>query len=285
MEGVPPSFMEDDVNQLDFETLMSELPSSPPEEVPVNQSSISCNDQAEQNLLVNINDTIQQTTRFPPSFPQTMTAMRGLDGTSSSCINQNGPNWPQTPSSDQQWTNQLPMSNQVSGMLPQPPMNQCSQQFPYQFNQVPITPNQYDPQSSTMLLESSQNLRSPEFPPHNIQVSGDHDLFNSNCYDSTLFEPTSSSRIQCIPNQGQVNQASVIPHIDNMQQENLVPRNFGKSTRSQMENLQVRGLQNRAARPNASNSGPDSSLQSQNRGLNTQQVRSLTELSSSFYPL
>uniref|UniRef100_A0A6N2KSA4 Uncharacterized protein n=1 Tax=Salix viminalis TaxID=40686 RepID=A0A6N2KSA4_SALVM len=119
--------------------------------------------------------------------------MGGLDGTSSSCINQNGPNWPQTPS------------------------------------------------------------RFPQFPPHNLQVSGDH-------------------------NQGRVNQASVIPHIDNMQQENLVPQNFVKSTRSQMENLQVHVLQNQTARPNASNVGPDSSCKS-NRSLNTQQVRSLTELS------
>ncbi|KAF9661055.1 hypothetical protein SADUNF_Sadunf19G0028100 [Salix dunnii] len=45
---------------------------SPPEEVPVNQSSISCNDQAGQNLLVVNNDSIQQITQFPPSFPQTM---------------------------------------------------------------------------------------------------------------------------------------------------------------------------------------------------------------------
>ena len=37
-----------------------------------------------------------------------------------------------------------------------------------------------------------------------------------------------------------------------------------------MDNLQVRGLQNQIARPNASN---------------TQQVRSLTELSSSFPPM
>ncbi|KAJ6744333.1 hypothetical protein OIU79_030619, partial [Salix purpurea] len=149
---------------------------------------MSCNDQAGQNMLVDNNDSIQQTTQFPTSFPQTMTTMGGSDVSSSSWINQNGPNWPQTPSSDQQWTNQLSMSNQVSGMLlqPQPPLNQLS----------------------------------PEFPPHNIQVSGDHDLFNSNCYDSTLFEPTSSSRIQCIPNQGQVDKASVIPNIDNMQQEN-----------------------------------------------------------------
>jgi hypothetical protein len=52
--------------------------------------------------------------------------------------------------------------------------------------------------------------------------------------------------------------------------------------RSQMNNLQVRGLQNQTARPNASNPGLGTSLQSQNRGLNAQQVRSLTELSSSF---
>jgi hypothetical protein len=51
-----------------------------------------------------------------------------------------------------------------------------------------------------------------------------------------------------------------------------------------MDNLQVRGLQNQTARPNASNPGLDTSLQSQIRGLNTQQVRSLTELSSSFSP-
>ncbi|KAJ6291024.1 hypothetical protein OIU76_024188, partial [Salix suchowensis] len=198
MEGVPPSLMDDDVNQLDLPPSlmdvdvnqldlqaqednfnMSELP-----------SSMLCNYQAGQKTLVHndvIYDRIQQTTQFPPSFPQpmmegappsfvddtlmselqpsfpqTMTAMGGLDGTSSSWINQNGPNWPQTPSSEQQWANELPMSNQVPGMLPQPPMNQCSQQFPYQSNQVPIMPNQYDPQCSTMLTEPSQTLRQEE---------------------------------------------------------------------------------------------------------------------------
>ncbi|KAJ6697381.1 hypothetical protein OIU85_003725 [Salix viminalis] len=158
MEGAPPSSREDD--RLELDTLMSELLLSPAEEVPENQSSMLCNDQVGQNMLVDNNDSIQQTTQFPPSFLQTMTTMGSLDGTSSSWINQNGPNWPQTASSDQQWTNQLAMSNQVPGMLPQPPMNQWS----------------------------------PQFPPHNIQVSEDHDLFISNCYDSTLFEPTSSSR-------------------------------------------------------------------------------------------
>ncbi|KAJ6296534.1 hypothetical protein OIU78_022284 [Salix suchowensis] len=127
MEGAPPPFVDDDVsltlNQLDFDTLIPELPTS---------------------------------------FPQTMTTMGHLDGTSSSWINQNGPNWQQTPSSEQQWTNELPMSNQVPGMLPQPPMNQCSRQFPYQSNQVPIMPNQYGPQCSTMLPEPSQTLRQEE---------------------------------------------------------------------------------------------------------------------------
>uniref|UniRef100_A0A6N2L806 NB-ARC domain-containing protein n=1 Tax=Salix viminalis TaxID=40686 RepID=A0A6N2L806_SALVM len=142
MEEVLPSSMDDDFNRLELEKLLSGLPSSPREEVLANQSSILCNDQAVQNILmVNDVDTIQQTTQFPTPFPdRTMTAMRGLDGTSSSWINQNGPNWLQTPS------------------------------------------------------------------------------------------------------------------------------------RSQMENLQVHVLQNQIGRPNASNAGLNSSLQSQNRGLNTQQV-------------
>ncbi|KAJ6292056.1 hypothetical protein OIU76_024040 [Salix suchowensis] len=42
-----------------------------------------------------------------------------------------------------------------------------------------------------------------------------------------------------------------------------------------MENLQVHVLQNQTARPNASNAGPDSSLQSQNKGLNTQQEQNI----------
>ncbi|KAJ6292031.1 hypothetical protein OIU76_024015 [Salix suchowensis] len=272
MEEVLPSSMDDDFNRLELEKLLSGLPSSPREEVLANQSSILCNDQAVQNILmVNDVDTIQQTTQFPTPFPdRTMTAIRGLDGTSSSWINQNGPNWLQTPSSDQQWTNQLPMSNQVPGMLPQPPMSQCSQQFPYQFNQVPITPNPYDPQSSTMLPEPSQTLRHQNSFIHQPQPGHVYMTQNATTSQHGGFNQP-NPWIQCIPNQGQVDQASVIPNIDNMQQENVVLRNFGKSTRSQMDNLQVRGLQNRAARPNASNSGPDSSLQSQNRGLNTQQ--------------
>ena len=46
-----------------------------------------------------------------------------------------------------------------------------------------------------------------------------------------------------------------------------------------MDKFQAGGLQNQTAMPNASNPGPDTSFQSQNRGLNTQQVTSLTELS------
>ncbi|KAG5224014.1 disease resistance protein [Salix suchowensis] len=77
MEGAPPSFMDDDVNHLDFQALednfnMSELLLWPLEEVPVNQSSMLCNDQAGQNMLVDNNDSIQQTTQFPTSFPQAM---------------------------------------------------------------------------------------------------------------------------------------------------------------------------------------------------------------------
>ncbi|KAF9661124.1 hypothetical protein SADUNF_Sadunf19G0035100 [Salix dunnii] len=263
MEGVPPSFMDDDVNQLDLQAQednfnMSELPSSPAEEDPVNQSSMLCNDRAGQNMLVNINDTTQQTAWFPPSFPQTM--MEGAP--------------PSSVEDDFNFAlNRLELETLMSE-LPSSPLEEVP------VNQSSILCN--DQGGQNMLVDNND---STQFPPHNHQVSGYHDLLNSNCYDSMFFEPTSSSRIQCIPNQGQVDQASVIPNIDNMQQENFEPRNFGKSTRSQMENPQVYVLQNQTARPNASNPGPDSSLQSQNRGLNTQHVRSLTELSSSFYPL
>ncbi|KAJ6744369.1 hypothetical protein OIU79_030652 [Salix purpurea] len=214
MEGVPPSSMEDDVNLLDFQPNkdvfnMSKL-LSPLEEVPVNQSSAN-------------NDSTQQTTQFPPH------------------------------------------NHQVSGdHASRSPLEEVL------VNQSSILCNDQGGQNILVDNNDSTQQTTIEF---NHQVSGDHDLLNSNCYDSMLFEPTSSSRIQCIPNQGQVDQASVIPNIDNRQQENLMLRNFGKSTRSQIENLQVHVLQNQIARPNTSNPGPDSSLQSQNRGLNTQQFR------------
>ncbi|KAL3564852.1 hypothetical protein D5086_032898 [Populus alba] len=107
MEGFQPSFMEEVDN---FESLLSELEflsyvifkhilseddclqfsyssvypiiakeqynvvtvhgSRPPPEVPVNHSSISCNDQGGQNNV--INNSIQQTTPLPTSFPETM---------------------------------------------------------------------------------------------------------------------------------------------------------------------------------------------------------------------
>jgi hypothetical protein len=62
-----------------------------------------------------------------------------------------------------------------------------------------------------------------------------------------------------------------------------IARNDKVSSNSE-DDLQVTGFQIQTARPNASNPGLDTSLQSQLRGLNTQQVRSITELSSSFPP-
>ncbi|KAG6737364.1 hypothetical protein POTOM_058880 [Populus tomentosa] len=277
MGGFPPSSMEEDVNltsnQLDFQSLkdtfMSE-PLSPPPEVPVNQSSILCNDQGGQNNV--INDSNQQTTQFRTSFPETM-----MEGFQPSFIDEVDnmtnefimleyryqPNMnlfdpqcaspmlpgPSMPLRDQQWTDyQLPMSNEV------PAMNQW---------------------------HHNSNIHQPQ-PGHGYMTpnatTSQHGGFNQTGPSSP------APRIQHFPNQGQVDQAFVIPNIDNMQQENFVPRNFGKSTRSQMDNLQVRGLQNQTARPNALNPGLDTSLQSRIRGLNTQQVRSLTELSSSFFP-
>ncbi|CAK7347095.1 unnamed protein product [Dovyalis caffra] len=320
----------------------------PPPVVPVNQSSMLCNAQVGQNMVDNnvINNSIQHTTQFPTSFPQTMTPMGILDGTSS-WINQNEPNWllpnqntpseyimyqpnqmmaanvfdlqctnPMLPGSSmplrhQQLSNQFLLSNQVPGMLPgpQPSMNQRPQQLPYQFNQVPVTTNVYDPQGSMIMLpESSPTLWFQQIPPRNLQVSGEHDVLNSQYNNSMLFGPTASSRhqnsfthqpqpgqvymtpnattsqhgrgfnqpetsliapwIQYFSNQGQVNKAAVMPNIDNMQQENLVPWNFGNSTWSQTDNLQVQGLLNQS---NASNFGLDTSLQSQIMGLYTQQ--------------
>ncbi|KAJ6997746.1 hypothetical protein NC653_014097 [Populus alba x Populus x berolinensis] len=326
--------------------------------LPFNQSSISFNDQVGQNNAMN--SSIQQTTQFPASYPQNMTTMGNLEGTPS-WINQyyelfpnhNAPPGPLTPSRyqpnqliaanffDSQRTNpmlpgpsmpsrrqhlnydQLRLSDQVPGMLsgPQPPMNQRPQQRPYLSNQVQITPNVYDPQGSTMLPDSCLTLRSPQYPSRNLQVSGEHDVLNSQCYDSMLFGPTESSRhpnsfihqphpghvymnpnaattqhggfnqsgpsslapwVQFFSSQVQVNQAAVMPNIENMQQENFVPWNFGNSTsRSQMDSLHVQGLLNQAARSNASNLGLDTSLNSQIMGLDhNRQVKILTELSS-----
>ncbi|KAJ6735739.1 hypothetical protein OIU85_018002 [Salix viminalis] len=194
------------------------------------------------------------------------------------------------------WPQQLPtqsrFSDQVPGMLsgPQPPVNQWPQQLPYLFNQLPITPNVYDPQGSTMFPESPLTLRSPQFPSHNLQVSGEDDvLINSQCYNSTLFGPTEFSWhrnsfshqshpgdvymtqnatqhggfnqsapsclapwIQYFSNQVQVNRGAVMPGIDSMQKENFVPWNLGNSSsRSQMDTLQVQGMLSQTARPNA----------------------------------
>ncbi|KAG6776028.1 hypothetical protein POTOM_019531 [Populus tomentosa] len=216
---------------------------------------------------------------------------------------------------------QLRLSDQVPGMLsgPQPPMNQRPQQRPYLFNQVQITPNVYDPQGSTMLPDSCLTLRSPQFPSRNLQVSGEHDVLNSQCYNSMFFGPTESSRhpnsfihqlhpghvymnpnaattqhggfnqsgpsslapwVQFFSSQVQVNQAAVMPNIDNMQQENFVPWNFGNSTRSQMDSFHFQGLLNQAARPNASNLGLDTSLNSQIMGLDHNRQGKSTEVFS-----
>ncbi|XP_052305679.1 uncharacterized protein LOC18108035 [Populus trichocarpa] len=93
MEGFPPSSAEDDVminltsNQFDIQSPedsfnISELLSSPLEDL-ANQSFISCNDQVEQNFVVDnnvINDSIQQTTQFPPSSSQAI--MEGVTASS-----------------------------------------------------------------------------------------------------------------------------------------------------------------------------------------------------------
>ncbi|KAG6738324.1 hypothetical protein POTOM_057936 [Populus tomentosa] len=401
--------------------------SRPATEVPVNQGSISCNDQGGQNNA--INDIIQQTTQFPTSFPETMTGQRynTQNATTSQHgeFNQPGPSspapWyqpnpnlfdpqcanpmlpgPSMPLRDQQWTDcQLPiMSNQVPAMLPgpQPPLNQWHQNsFIHQpqkghgsmtpnattsqhggFNQSgpsfpapriqflsnqgqddqaavipdidnmqqenfvprnsgnstrlppevrdnqssissrinqnepnwPQTPSRYlphpnlsDPRCANPMLYllMSNQVPGPQ-PPMNqvpVMLPGPQPPMNQWHQNSNIHQPqpghaymtpnaTTSEhggfiqpgpsfpapRSQYFCNQGQVDRP-VIPNIDNVQQENFVPR-------SQMDNLQVRGLQNQTATPNASNPGLGTSLQSQNRGLNTQQVRSITELSSSF---
>ncbi|XP_073262820.1 probable disease resistance protein At4g27220 isoform X2 [Populus alba] len=194
-----------------------------------NQGSILCNDQGGQNNVIN-----DSTTQFPTSFPETMTTMGGLDGTSSSWINQNEPNWPQTP------------SRHHNSFIHQP-----------QPGHGYMTPN------ATTSQHGGFNQHGPSFPPPRYQPNPN--LRDPQCVNPMLPGPSMPLRSQYFSNQGQVDQAAVIPNIDNVQQENFVPR-------SQMDNLQVRGLQNQTATPNASNPGPDTSLQSQNRGLNTQQV-------------
>uniref|UniRef100_A0A3N7F999 Uncharacterized protein n=1 Tax=Populus trichocarpa TaxID=3694 RepID=A0A3N7F999_POPTR len=219
MEGFQPSFMEEVDNmtwdQLGFQSEedtfnMSEL-LSPPPEVPVNPSSISCNDQGGQNNV--INDSIQQTTPFPTSFPETMPGHGYMTPNATTSqhggFNQPGPSFP--PPWDQQWTDyQSPMSNQVPAMLPgpQPPMSQWHQNS---FIHQPQPGHGYMTPNATTSQHGGFNQSGPSSP----------------------------------------------------------------APRSQMDNLQVRGLQNQIARPNASNPGPDTSFQSQIRGLNTQQVETV----------
>ncbi|KAL3564892.1 hypothetical protein D5086_032938 [Populus alba] len=208
MEGFQPSFMEVDNmtwDQLGIQSLedISEL-LSPPPEVPVNQSSISCNDQGGQNNV--INDSIQQTTPFPTSFPETMTGHRYMTPNATTSqhgeFNQSGPSSPAL--WDHQLTNyQLPMRNQVPAMLPgpQPPMNQRLQ---YSNTHQPRPGHGYMTPNATTSQHGGFNQPGPSFP---------------------------APRIQFPSNQGQVDQAAVIPDIDNMQQENFLLRNSGNSTR------------------------------------------------------
>nr|TKR91479.1 hypothetical protein D5086_0000222980 [Populus alba] len=140
MEGFPPSSM-DELTEFDLESLyfqsedpfnMSELLSP----ADVNQGSISCNDQGGQNNVVN--DSIQQTTQFPISFPETMPG-HGY-----------------------------------------------------------MTPNATTSEHGGFIQPG------PSFP---------------------------APRSQYFSNQGQVDRAAVIPNIDNVQQENFVPRRNWKGTK------------------------------------------------------
>ncbi|KAG6738320.1 hypothetical protein POTOM_057932 [Populus tomentosa] len=175
MESFSPSPTEDDIdltsNEFDLQSLLFELELlSPPPEVPGNQGSILCNDQGGQNNVIN-----DSTTQFPTSFPETMTTMGDLDGTSSSWINQNEPNWLQTPSRHHN-----------------------------SFNHQPQLGHGYMTTNATTSQHGGFNQPGPSFP---------------------------APRIQFLSNQGHVDQAAVIPDIENMQQENFVPRNSGNSTR------------------------------------------------------
>ncbi|KAF9661053.1 hypothetical protein SADUNF_Sadunf19G0027900 [Salix dunnii] len=157
MEGVPLSSMDDAVNQLDLETFnMSELPWLPPEVVPVNQRFMLCNDQGGQNMVVD-NDVINVSFQQTTQFP---------------------PSVPQTMVT----THALFISSaEIMGVwssLEEVLVNQSST-------------------GQNMLVDNNDSTQqTTQFPPHNHQVSGDHDLLNLNCYDSTFFEPTSSSRVQ-----------------------------------------------------------------------------------------
>ncbi|KAJ6997744.1 hypothetical protein NC653_014097 [Populus alba x Populus x berolinensis] len=246
--------------------------------LPFNQSSISFNDQVGQNNAMN--SSIQQTTQFPASYPQNMvtthahsnllqrplasiritTTMGNLEGTPS-WINQyyelfpnhNAPPGPLTPSRRQHLNyDQLRLSDQVPGMLsgPQPPMNQ---RHPNSFIHQPHPGHVYmNPNAATT----------------------QHGGFNQSGPSSL------APWVQFFSSQVQVNQAAVMPNIENMQQENFVPWNFGNSTRSQMDSLHVQGLLNQAARSNASNLGLDTSLNSQIMGLDHNRQGKSTEVFS-----
>ncbi|KAL3592357.1 hypothetical protein D5086_010997 [Populus alba] len=231
--GTPNQFN----SQSQEDTFQPELFFRPPLVLPFNQGSISFNDQVGQNNV--IYNSIQQTAQFPASYPQNMTTMGNLEGTPS-WINQyyelfpnhNTPPGPLTPSRyqpnqliaanffDSQRTNpmlpgpsmpsrrqhltydQLRLSDQVPGMLsgPQPPMNQ---RHPNSFIHQPHPGHVYmNPNAATT----------------------QHGGFNQSGPSSL------APWVQFFSSQVQVNQAAVMPNIENMQQENFVPWNFGNST-------------------------------------------------------
>ncbi|KAL3564890.1 hypothetical protein D5086_032936 [Populus alba] len=212
MEGFQPSFMEEVDN---FESLLSELEFlSPPPEVPVNQSSISCNDQGGQNNV--INNSIQQTTPFPTSFPETM--MEGF---------------PPSSMDDDIFDLQSPLLSPA----PEVPVNQGSiscngqnnvindsiqqtTQFPTSFPET-MTGHGYLTRNATTSQHGEFNQSGPSSPSPWYQPN--HNLFDPQCANPL--------RIQFLSNQGQDDQAAVIPDIDNMQKENFVPQNSGNSTR------------------------------------------------------
>ncbi|XP_011002917.1 PREDICTED: probable disease resistance protein At4g27220 [Populus euphratica] len=305
MEGVQPSFNEDDVNltsnQFDFQLPEDSFNKSEllllPLEVPVNQSSISCNDQGGQNNV--INDSIQQTTPFPTSFPETV--MEGFQPSSmdDNLLDLQSPLLPPPPEvpvnqgsiscNDQgghknvindsiQQTTQIPTSfpETMTGHGYMTPNATTSQHG--EFNQpgpsslapwYQPNPNLFDPQcANPMLPGPSLPLRDQQWTdyhlPMNNQVPamlpGPQPPMNQWHQNSFIHQPR--------PGHGFMTPNATTSQHGGFNQ----PGPSFPAPRSQMDKLQVRGLQNQTAMPNASNPGPDTYLQSQNSGLNTQQV-------------
>ncbi|XP_073263081.1 probable disease resistance protein At4g27220 isoform X2 [Populus alba] len=233
MEDVPPSSMDDDLFDLQSPLLLLFHGSRPAPEVPVNQGSILCNDQGGQNIV--INDSIQQTTQFPTSFPETMTGHRYM--TPNATTSQHGEFNQSGPSSPAPW---------------------------YQPN-----PNLFDPQcANPMVPGPSMPLRDQQWTDYQLPMSnqvtamlpGPQPPMNQRHQNSFIHQPQ--------PGHGYMTPNATTSQHGGFNQ----PGPSSPAPRSQMDNFQVGGLQNQTAMPNASNPGPDTSFQSQNRGLNTQQV-------------